>query len=46
MSQLKDRRVDLTLEEKRALVARLLKEKAATGRAVPGFAHRMIIYQF
>jgi len=42
MSQLKDRRVDLTLEEKRALIARLLKEKAATDRAVPGLVHRMI----
>jgi amino acid adenylation domain-containing protein len=42
MSQLKDRRVDLTLEEKRALVAKLLREKAAAGRAVPGLVHRMI----
>jgi amino acid adenylation domain-containing protein len=45
MTQLKDRRVDLTLEEKRALVARLLTEKAAAGRAVPGVVHRMIEQQ-
>src|SRR5262245_37756116 len=42
MSQLKDWRVDLTLEEKRALVAKLLKEKAAAGRAVRGLVHHMI----
>src|SRR5262249_15618746 len=45
MSQLKDRRLDLTLEEKRALVAKLLKEKAAAGRAAPGFVHRLIEQQ-
>ena len=42
MSQVKERRDDLTLEEKRALVARLLKEKAAGGRAGPGLVHRWI----
>jgi hypothetical protein len=45
MSQLRDRRAGLTLEEKRALVARLLKEKAAAGRAVPGLVHRAIEQQ-
>jgi amino acid adenylation domain-containing protein len=42
MSQLKDRRVDLTVEKKRALVARLLKEKAAAAGAVRDPVHRMI----
>jgi hypothetical protein len=45
MSQLRDRRVDLTLEEKRALVAKLLKERAAAGRAAPGLVHRTIEQQ-
>jgi amino acid adenylation domain-containing protein len=40
MGQVKERRVDLTLEEKRALVARLLKEKAAAGRGAAGLVHR------
>ena len=39
MSQVKDRRVELTLEQKRTLVARLLKEKAA-GRTTRGLVHR------
>jgi non-ribosomal peptide synthetase component F len=42
MNQLKDRRLGLTLEQKRALVAKLLKEKAAAGQAVPGLVHRVI----
>src|SRR5215471_867005 len=45
MSQLTVRRRGLTLEEKRALVAKLLKEKAAAGRAVPGLVHRVIEQQ-
>ncbi len=35
MSQLKEPRAELTLEQKRALVARLLKEKADRSRSVP-----------
>jgi amino acid adenylation domain-containing protein len=41
MSQLNGRRAELTLEEKRALVAKLIEEKAAAGRTAPGFIHRM-----
>lgn len=40
MSQVKGTRVELTLEEKRALVARLLAEKAAASRASPDLVHR------
>ena len=40
MSQVKEPRVELTLEQKRALVARLLKEKAAAGRTARGLVHR------
>src|SRR5579875_3880284 len=42
MSQLRDRRADLTLKEKRALAARLLREEAAASRSTPGLGHRMI----
>jgi amino acid adenylation domain-containing protein len=45
MSQLKDRRVGLTLEEKRDLVAKLLKQRAVAGRAVPALVHREIEQQ-
>ena len=41
MSSIEEKTAGLTLEQKRVLVARLLREKAGGRRPAPGFAHRL-----